>query len=85
MEAPWKPPWHLTPIIEDIYWLASGFEFISWYHIFKETNFVADKLAHVSLSVANPYYSDYYLPALAMEAFHFDFMGNRCIRGFSIY
>ena len=51
----WTPHWHLKPIIEDIKWLASEFQHISWKHIYRDANFMADALAHVGLIVANPH------------------------------
>lgn len=30
VQGNWVPPWHLKPIIEDIKWLASDFQNISW-------------------------------------------------------
>ncbi|XP_068328111.1 uncharacterized protein [Pyrus communis] len=42
---------HLKPIIAYIKWLASGFQHISWKHIYREANFMVDALAHLGLSV----------------------------------
>ncbi|RXH90644.1 hypothetical protein DVH24_035408 [Malus domestica] len=75
---------HLKPIIEDIKWLTSKFQHISWKHIYRESNFVMDTLAHLGLSVDNLYFLDYCLPFLAIEAFNFFCIENGCIKGFKL-
>ncbi|RXH90647.1 hypothetical protein DVH24_035411 [Malus domestica] len=80
----WMPPWHLKPIIEDIKWLASKFQHISWKHIYRESNFVVDTLAHLGLSVASLYFWDYCLPFSAIKAFNFVCIEKGYIKGFKL-
>lgn len=51
----WKRPWHISQVISDIKGLALKFVEISWHHIFREANFVANVIAHVGMSLINHY------------------------------
>lgn len=73
-------------IIVKLWMISKGlvleFAKISWHHIYKEANFVADALAHVDLSLVNPHFWDYCLPHEAMIALRFD--SRASIRGFRL-
>lgn len=46
-------PWRLKTILDDIRRLAGFFEDISWMHVFREANFLADAITSVHFSVNN--------------------------------
>ncbi|KAL6219372.1 hypothetical protein ACLB2K_007131 [Fragaria x ananassa] len=41
------PSWRLIKLVQDIRRLATSFDFISFRHVFREANFVADAIANL--------------------------------------
>lgn len=75
-------PWRLRLIIQDIKILASWFENISWSHIFRETNFLADAIREVGFSYCNLHVWDKSIPSVAHRALLFDCMQTECTRSY---
>ena len=46
-------PWRLIKLVQDIRRLASSFDSISFRHVFRETNFVADVIANLGHSTGS--------------------------------
>lgn len=51
-------PWRLKNVTEDIKWLASSYESISWKHVLREANFLADAITRAGFSINNFYIWD---------------------------
>ena len=79
-----RTPWKLLSLISDIRDLASGFESITFKHIYREANFVADDIAKLghdcnrSLSWTNRVANE------SRNALLFDIVCNSCLRGFVV-
>ena len=80
-----KPPWRIASIIHDIRTLASSFDDVQFFHVFREANFAANALASLSHSLSGFSYSwSHNFPPTLMSAVNFDLFGTGCSRGFSL-
>ncbi|XP_061999501.1 uncharacterized protein LOC133716872 [Rosa rugosa] len=78
------PPWRIKLLVDDIACLAAKFHSIRFRHIFREANFVADKLADLGFRSSTPLVWFHCLPVSVFPAFHLDQLGGGCCRGFSL-
>ncbi|KAM5582295.1 hypothetical protein ABKV19_002615 [Rosa sericea] len=76
------PPWRLLKIIQDIQAIATRFNSISFRHIFREANFVADALANLGHNCTSGNVWTNRVPMQASRALMFDFVNSGCQRGF---
>lgn len=67
-------PWRILFVIEDIRWLASRFAHISFKHVLREANFVADAVAATGHSCGFSMWTNS-LPLSAANALGFDQLG----------
>ncbi|XP_068323190.1 uncharacterized protein [Pyrus communis] len=67
--------WRIRAIIEDLKWLASSFESISWNHIYREANFVAYAITSYGHGLENLHVWVGCTPLVVSNALLFDFRG----------
>lgn len=70
-------------LVRDIHHLATKCSAVSFHHIFREANFVADAVATAGHSVSNATWL-HTLPSTASQAFLLDQLGIGCTMGFSL-
>ena len=76
-------PWRIKFLVQDIGRFASRCSQISFVHIWREANFVADAIAKAGHSLNISVWENS-LPLCAANAFHFDQLGCGCPRGSSL-
>ncbi|PRQ37612.1 putative ribonuclease H [Rosa chinensis] len=76
------PPWRLLKLIEDIRTIATSFSQITFKHIYREANFVADAIANLGHNAASPMSWSDRVPSEASRALIFDVVNFGCLRGF---
>lgn len=76
-------PWRIKMLIRDITTLAHSCQNITFKHIFREANFVADAIAESGHSLGVSLWN-HSLPLNASNAFLFDQLGVGCCRGSSL-
>ena len=77
-------PWRLKKIVDDIKWLSSSFDEISFTHIPREVNFIADSLAKLGHTLNSSQTWNRCLPLPALSAFNFDTFSSGCLKRFSL-
>lgn len=77
-------PWPLKMVIRDIQWLATQFQVIQFFHVFREANFTADALANLGHHSSSVGYWNCCLPASVNPALQFDCSNLGCSRGFRL-
>ncbi|KAL6203285.1 hypothetical protein ACLB2K_026985 [Fragaria x ananassa] len=77
-------PWRLKVLVRDIQALSSHFQSISFKHVWREANFLADSLAKLGHSCNSPQLWISYLPLFLANAFQLDLFGGGCAQGFSL-
>ncbi|XP_062005816.1 uncharacterized protein LOC133722997 [Rosa rugosa] len=75
-------PWRLLKLIEDIRTIATSFSQISFKHIYREVNFVADAIADLGHEAMSPMFWSDKVPREASRAVLFDVVNIDCPRGF---
>ncbi|KAL6228481.1 hypothetical protein ACLB2K_002431 [Fragaria x ananassa] len=78
------PPWRLLRLFHDIRKLSYSYEAISYKHVFREANFVADSLANLRHRVESHSTWEDCVPPEAALALVFDNVNSGCPRGTSI-
>ncbi|PRQ39203.1 putative ribonuclease H-like domain-containing protein [Rosa chinensis] len=78
------PPWRLRPLIRDIQIISSFFEDISFSHVPREANFVADPVTSLGHQAFEPTIWRNKLPLSASSAFSLDQLGCGVSRGFQL-
>ncbi|XP_062005578.1 uncharacterized protein LOC133722723 [Rosa rugosa] len=76
------PPWRLLKLIEDIRTIATSFSQISFKHIYREANFIADAIANLGHEAMSPLFWSDKVPSEASRALLFDVVNIGCPRGF---
>ncbi|XP_062028542.1 uncharacterized protein LOC133744454 [Rosa rugosa] len=79
-----SPPWRLITFVSDIKEIASCFDSISFKHVFREANFVADAVANLGHTITSEATWSGNFPAGASRALLFDHVNSGCPRGFSL-
>ncbi|XP_061999450.1 uncharacterized protein LOC133716811 [Rosa rugosa] len=74
-------PWRIRSLISDIIWLAAKFEVISFSHIFREANFVADAITSTGHNLSHPKIWLGSIPDTASSALLLDSVNLGCPRG----
>ncbi|PRQ40838.1 hypothetical protein RchiOBHm_Chr4g0440421 [Rosa chinensis] len=77
-------PWRLKALVTDIKTIAASFSFIRFRHVFREANFVADKLASFNLRDRDVAVWHNCLPISVSQAFQLDQLCGGVARGFSL-
>nr|XP_011463604.1 PREDICTED: uncharacterized protein LOC105351321 [Fragaria vesca subsp. vesca] len=78
------PPRRLLKLCQDIKSLRSSFEFISFKHVFREANFVANAIANFGHRLDNSCVWEESVPPDAVLTLTFDSVNSWCTRGTSI-
>lgn len=77
-------PWRIKFLVLDILHLTSQFLNISFHHIYREVNFVADSLANLGHSSSSSLSWNGCLPLSSGSAFQLDQFGGGCPRDFCL-
>ncbi|XP_004309278.1 PREDICTED: uncharacterized protein LOC101298847, partial [Fragaria vesca subsp. vesca] len=78
------PPWRIRKLCQDIKALRSSFEFVSFKHVFREANFVANAFANLGHRLENHRVWEECVPPDVALALTFDYVNSGCARGTSI-
>ena len=77
-------PWRILKLVQEIRFLRNFFDYISFKHIFRETNFVANAVANFGHKVGAVRFWEESIPLKASLELSFDSVNCGCIRGTSI-
>ncbi|XP_004309343.1 PREDICTED: uncharacterized protein LOC101295189, partial [Fragaria vesca subsp. vesca] len=77
-------PWRILKLVQEIRCLRNSFDFISFKHIFREANFVANAVANVGHKVGDVRFWEECVPPEASLTLFFDYVNRGCVRGTSI-
>ncbi|KAL6138797.1 hypothetical protein ACLB2K_064076 [Fragaria x ananassa] len=77
-----EPHWRLIKLVEDIRTLATSFDSITFRHVLREANFVADAIANLGHACNSPMYWNDRIPSEVSRALLFDIVNVGCPRGF---
>ncbi|KAL6207693.1 hypothetical protein ACLB2K_018647 [Fragaria x ananassa] len=69
-------PWRILKLVQEIRCLRNSFDFISFKHIFRETNFVANAVANVGHKVGDVRFWEECVPPEASLALSFDYVNR---------
>ncbi|KAL6223438.1 hypothetical protein ACLB2K_006825 [Fragaria x ananassa] len=78
------PFWRLIKLVQDIRRLATSFDSISFRHVFREANFVADAIANLGHSIGSNLCWNYMIPSETSRSLLFDILNSGCPRGFDL-
>ncbi|XP_004305977.1 PREDICTED: uncharacterized protein LOC101292043 [Fragaria vesca subsp. vesca] len=73
-----KCPWKLIQIIQDIIMIATFFDHISFHHVLREVNFVANALVNFGHKLSNPSCWEVNFYVTVRQVLNFDLFGAGC-------